>query len=70
MKPTAAVTGRKPDPALKALFCTVEDAKRMLGLSGPSIYAMLGTGQLRSSKFGRSRRILIESIQEIANEAS
>jgi excisionase family DNA binding protein len=64
------VTGRKPTPELKPLFCTVPDAARMLGVSIPSIYALITDGKLRSVKLGRSRRILIESVQALAEEAA
>jgi excisionase family DNA binding protein len=64
-----STSNRKPTPELTPLFCTVEEAGRMLGLSVPSIYALIVDGRLKSTKLGRSRRVLVKSIHALAEEA-
>jgi excisionase family DNA binding protein len=44
----------------------VSDAAHFLGISKSSVYKMINTGVLPSTKIGNSRRIPIRSVRELA----
>ncbi|MFI5953776.1 helix-turn-helix domain-containing protein [Cryptosporangium sp. NPDC051539] len=61
----------RPDPAQR-LYC-VEEAARLLSLGRTAVFELVRTGELRSVKVGRSRRIpataLDEFVSRLVNQA-
>lgn len=59
---------------VQPLLLTVEEASKLLGVSRSKMYEMVATGEVRSIKIGRMRRvprkILDEYVEEKINEAT
>ena len=49
---------------LRRLTRRVQEAKQVSGLGLTTLYAMLGDGRLRSTKVGRKRLIIADSLEE------
>jgi excisionase family DNA binding protein len=47
-------------------FVTVREAGAFLGLSRAKIYVMLERGEIRSARFGKSRRIPLQALRDLA----
>ncbi|MDT3395804.1 helix-turn-helix domain-containing protein [Streptomyces sp. B1866] len=60
--PTAERHDGHGDPTLVAL--TVEEAARRLGIGRTTMYALVSSGQIRSVKIGRLRRIPAQALTE------
>jgi len=53
----------------RALLLTVEAAAQRLSISRVRVYDMIRTGQIRSVKLGRSRRIPVAALEELVRSA-
>lgn len=56
-------------PAPRAIAVDPADAAAMLGVSRATIYNLLASGQIRSVKIGRSRRISVTELQRLMQTA-
>jgi hypothetical protein len=69
----AAIPASPPDqprsaslPSPQPLLTTVKGGRAMMGgIGNTTIWALIGTGELRTVKFGRRRMIEIRSIHEV-----
>lgn len=52
------------DQAIPALMLTVEEAGTALRIGRTRMFALIGSGEIRSVKVGRSRRIPVEALTE------
>ena len=50
------------------LLYTAEEAAGVLGLGRSKVFELLATGELRSVKIGRARRITLDALQAFVNE--
>jgi excisionase family DNA binding protein len=50
-------------------FLTVPEAAAFLRLSRAKVYQMMDCGQLRYAKFGKSRRVPRQALQDLAQAA-
>ncbi len=55
----------RDDPVL----VTIKETERRASLGRTKIYELIADGTLRSVKIGRSRRVLMASIRELADRA-
>ena len=55
----------RDDPVL----VTIKETERRASLGRKKIYELIADGTLRSVKIGRSRRVLMASIRELADRA-
>ena len=47
------------------LAATIPEACRLSGLGRSSIYSLIGSGQVRSTKIGKRRLIMIDSLRTV-----
>ena len=65
--------GKRPDCTttgvlgMARILLTAEAAAEQLSLSRTTVYALIGTGELRSVKIGRGRRVPTDALTEYAN---
>jgi excisionase family DNA binding protein len=57
-------TGEKVEAPPARLLLTVPEAAEALGVSRSVVYELMDSGDLRNIKIGRSRRILVTSLEE------
>jgi hypothetical protein len=62
----SAAAARAPPDLGEVLLVPPAKAARMLGLGKTSIFKLMRSGVLKSKKIGRSRRIFVSSIRELA----
>lgn len=60
-----ALVAEELDRRLPPRFFSVDEAARELGVGRTSIYALLGSGRLRSVRVGRRRLIPGDALREI-----
>lgn len=51
------------EPANDTLMVSIKEAARLLGLSRPTIYALVNNGELKTRRIGR-RRMIARSVLE------
>lgn len=64
-----AATAAPPAPTRKQLY-RVEEAAELLQVSRAHLYALIRSGDVRSVKLGRSRRITQAEIDRLMNDAA
>ncbi|HEY5107327.1 MAG TPA: helix-turn-helix domain-containing protein [Caulobacteraceae bacterium] len=52
------------------LAATIPEACRLSGLGRSSIYALIGNGQVRSTKIGKRRLVMIESLRSVIEKGA
>ena len=57
----------EPPQERERLTCGPEEAGQMLGISKPSVYALLKTGRLKSVRLGRKFLIPLSAVAEFLN---
>ena len=57
---------RQPDPATPSAL-TIAQAAERLGMSSATVYKMCQSGQLKSFRVGRARRIPLEAVKDLEN---
>jgi excisionase family DNA binding protein len=57
-------TGEQPEMPPVRLLLTVPEAAEALGVSRSVVYELMDSGDLRNIKIGRSRRVLVTSLEE------
>jgi excisionase family DNA binding protein len=62
--------GRERASGLPVLMVTAEEAALMLRLSRRTIYLLIASGEIRSVKVGRNRRVPVDALHEYVAELS
>jgi excisionase family DNA binding protein len=60
---------RPPAPAGLDPLVSMAEASRILGVHRSAIYPLIASGQLKSLKVGRSRKIVASSIRAMVDQA-
>ena len=57
---------RRPKQAVQPALMTIDEAATRLALSGSMLRKMIGAGQLKAVRIGRSVRLRVEDVEAVA----
>jgi hypothetical protein len=64
---SASTAADSSPPPAEAIFVSVKDAQKMLGLSRNQVYDLLWQGRIESRYFGRRRLVVLDSLRTFAD---